>query len=235
MNTGKNAINALREKRIQQVLNRLHKSAKTDKYKLLRLTPRFVMGFLTGKSIEEAMTTSKAKDIYLPISKQQGNFIYQTACAIEAKTIIEFGTSFGISTIYLAAAIKSNGKGVVISTELEPYKHKKAVQNLTDSGLENFTDIRLGDALETLRETIEPIDMVLLDGWNDLYLPILKILKPRLRKGSIILADDVIRFKRGLKPYVEYMKSGENGFESMTLPIGDGMEYSVYVGEGIGG
>jgi predicted O-methyltransferase YrrM len=235
MNTGKNAIHALREKRIQQVLDRLHKSAKADKYKLLRLAPRFLIGFLSGKGIEDVLTTTAAKDMYLPISPQQGNFIYQTAIAIGAKNIVEFGTSFGISTIYLASAIKSNGNGVVIGTELEPYKYEKAVQNLAQSGLENFIDIRLGDALETLKETMENIDMVLLDGWKDLYMPILQILKPRLRMGSIILADNIYTFKKALKPYVEYMQSGKNGFESTTLPIGDGLEYSVYVGEGMSG
>lgn len=176
------------------------------------------------------MTTTVSKDIYLPISRQQGNFIYQTARAIGAKTIVEFGTSFGISTIYLASAVKDNEGRIVIGTELEPNKHKQAIQNLVEAGFSNIIDIRLGDALETLKETPQPIDMVFLDGWKDLYMPVLQMLKRRLRMGAVVLADNIHTFKKTLRPYVEYMQSGDNGFESTTLPIGDGLEYSVYVG-----
>ena len=73
--------------------------------------------------------------------------------------------------------------------------------------------------------------LVFLDGWKDLYMPILKMLTPRLRMGAIVLADNIHTFKKALKPYVEYMQSGKNEFESMTLPMGDGLEYSVHVGE----
>ena len=72
--------------------------------------------------------------------------------------------------------------------------------------------------------------MVLLDGWKNLYLPVLEMLKPRPRKGAIVLADNIFTFKKGLKPYVDYMQSGRNGFESTTLRLAEGMEYSVYVG-----
>jgi predicted O-methyltransferase YrrM len=177
-----------------------------------------------------SMTTAVAKDIYMPISAQQGQFMYQTARAIGAKTVVEFGTSFGISTIYLASAVMDNGGELVIGSELEPNKHGHATENLAEAGLAHFTDIRLGDALVTLRETPYPIDLVFLDGWKDLYLPILHMLEPRLRIGSVVFADDINLFKRTLKPYVEYVQSSENGFVSTTLPIGDGLEYSVYVG-----
>ena len=93
-----------------------------------------------------------------------------------------------------------------------------------------YADVRLGDALETLRDVPEPVDLVLLDGWKDLYLPILKLLTPRLRRGSIVLADNIFTFRKDLRPYVEYVQSGGHGFESTTLRISDGFEYSVYVG-----
>jgi predicted O-methyltransferase YrrM len=88
--------------------------------------------------------------------------------------------------------------------------------------------VRLGDALETLRTVPAPIDMVLIDGWKDLYLPVLKLLEPSLRTGAVVLGDNIFTFKRDLQPYVDYVQSGENGFESTTLHISDGFEYSVY-------
>jgi predicted O-methyltransferase YrrM len=91
-------------------------------------------------------------------------------------------------------------------------------------------EVRLGDALETLQEVPEPVDLVFLDGWKDLYLPVLKLLEPRLRPGAVVLADNIHTFRKALRPYVEYVQSGENGFESTTLSISDGLEYSHYTG-----
>ncbi len=87
----------------------------------------------------------------------------------------------------------------------------------------------MGDALETLKEVPQPVDLVLLDGWKDLYLPVLKLLTPRLRRGAVVMADNIFTFQKDLQPY---MQSGANGFESTTLRIADGFEYSVYVGGG---
>jgi predicted O-methyltransferase YrrM len=84
--------------------------------------------------------------------------------------------------------------------------------------------------METLNGLADPVDLVLLDGWKDLYLPVLEMVKPNLHPGSIILADNIFTFRKALRPYVEYMQSGENGFSSTTLDIGEGFEYSVYLG-----
>ena len=80
-----------------------------------------------------------------------------------------------------------------------------------------------------LRELPEPVDLVLLDGFKDLYLPVLKLVTPRLRRGALVLADNIFTFRRSLRPYVEYVQSGTNGFESTTLRISDGFELSVRV------
>ncbi len=103
--------------------------------------------------------------------------------------------------------------------------------HLEEAGLGDIADVRLGDALETLREVPEPIDLVLIDGWKDLYLPVLELLKPRLRPGAVVLGDNIYTFKKSLQPYVDYVQSGENGFVSTTLQLSDGFEYSVYEGK----
>jgi predicted O-methyltransferase YrrM len=93
-----------------------------------------------------------------------------------------------------------------------------------------LTDVRLGDALTTLADVEAPVDMVLLDGWKDSYLPVLKLLQPKLRPRAIVLADNIFRFKRALRTYVEYVQSGQHGFVSSTLDIADGFELSVFTG-----
>ena len=223
-------INSLKNPTIEGVLDRLHAAARGDRWKFAGLAPQLLLAFLTRKDINEVITAERMKDFYIPVSREQGNFLYLVARALNAQRIVEFGTSFGISTIYLAAAVRDNGGEVVIGTELEPTKHKTATENLAAANLSEVVDIRLGDATETLKDVPEPIDMVLLDGWKDLYLPVLKLLTPRLRKGAVVLADNIYTFKKSLRPYVEYVQSGDNGFQSETLSISDGFEFSVFEG-----
>lgn len=222
--------NSIRTERVQRVLDRLYVAARGDRFRIVALAPRLIIGHLRGKKFSEIMTPNVLKEVYIPVSPEQGEFLYLTARVLTAQRIVEFGTSFGISTIYLAAAVKDNGGGVVIGTEIEPSKHLRAIANVREAGLGEVVDIRLGNALETLQDVVEPIDMVFLDGEKDLYLSVLELIKPRLRTGAVVMADNILMFKKALRPYVEYVQSGKNGFESTTLKIGDGFEYSIYTG-----
>jgi predicted O-methyltransferase YrrM len=213
----------------RSVLDTLHAEARGDRLRFLVLAPRLMAGLLRRRPLFDTLTPESMKDFYIPVSREQGRFLYLTARALRARNAVEFGTSFGISTIYLAAAIKDNGGGRVIGSEIEPSKRDRALANLERAGLGAFAEVRLGDALETLRELPEPVDLLLLDGWKDLYLPVLGLLEPRLRPGSVVLADNIFTFRRSLRPYVEYVQSGEHGFVSTTLHIADGFEYSVRV------
>lgn len=223
--------NSLQSGPIREVLDRLHADAKSDRLKFLSLIPRFAAGLLRGQKLFDVLTPEAMKDFYLPVSREQGEFLYLTARAIGATKVVEFGTSFGISTIYLAAAVRDNGSGEVIGSEIEASKVQVAKANLEAAGLAAHADVRLGDAMETLRDLPEPIDLVLLDGWKDLYIPVLELVTPRLRPGSVVLADNIFTFRKSLRPYVESMQSGERGFASTTLHIADGFEYSVYLGK----
>jgi len=169
----------------------------------------------------------RMKDIFIPISRKQGIFAYLVARSIKAKRIVEFGTSFGVSTIYFAAAVRDNGGGLVIGSEIEETKAAKARSHLEEAGLNEYVDIRIGDAQETLADTGGAVDLVLMDGWKNLYLPIIKMLAPRLRPGAVVLSDNIHTFKRTLAPYVAHMEDIKNGFQSVTLPLSDGLQYSV--------
>jgi predicted O-methyltransferase YrrM len=223
-------VSSLASEPTRSTLERLHAEARRDRLKFLTLAPRFIAGKLMGKSFSQIITPESMKDFFIPINPEQGRFVYLVARTLGARNIIEFGTSFGVSTIYLAAGVKDNGGGCVIGTEIEASKHARALEHIAEAGLCDFVDVRLGDALDTLEKVPASIDMVLIDGWKDLYLPVLKLLEPSLRRGAVVLADNIFTFKRDLQPYVDYVQSGENGFESTTLHISDGFEYSVYTG-----
>lgn len=222
--------NSLLRGDVRALLDRLHGEARGDRWRLPLKMPGLALGLLRGKTLTDVMRDGAARDLYLTISPEQGRFLYLVGRTLGARRVVEFGTSFGLSTIYLAAAVADNGGGTVIGTELEPSKQRAATENLRAAGFGDVADVRLGDALETLRDLEGPIDMVLLDGWKELYLPVLQLLTPKLRKGAVVLADNIFTFRKSLRPYVEYMQSGRHGFQSTTLSISDGFEYSYYQG-----
>ncbi|MEO0731606.1 MAG: class I SAM-dependent methyltransferase, partial [Bacteroidota bacterium] len=140
----------LNDAKAEKVLLKLYKKALKQGWSVMfRLLPQAIK--LLGKGIDwKKEDESFYDDKYIPIHPTQGSFIYMQAVAVRAKSILEFGTSYGISTIYLAKAAKENG-GKVITTEYLPEKVKRAEQNLVESGLSEYIDVREGDAMESLK------------------------------------------------------------------------------------
>lgn len=143
--------------------------------------------------------------------------------------IVEYKTSFVFSTIYLAAAVRDNGGGKVIGTEIVPEKVIQARKNITDAGLESYVEIREGDALETLKNLDQVVDLVLIDGWAHLALDVLKQVDPYIRIGGIVLSDNVETFKEDMKSYVEFLQNSANGYCSMTINLKGGTEFSLKI------
>ena len=96
---------------------------------------------------------------------EQGDLIYLLCRGLRATRVVEFATSVGMSTLYFAAAMRDNGGGPVIGSELVPAKVAAARRNLAEAGLAGYADIREGDARQTLRDLGGPVDFVLIDGW----------------------------------------------------------------------
>ncbi|MCE7003336.1 class I SAM-dependent methyltransferase [Kibdelosporangium philippinense] len=167
-------------------------------------------------------------DIYMPISADGGKLLYSLIRAARPETVVEFGTSFGISTIYLAAAVADNGTGHVYGSEMNASKLAAAQANLNEAGLADHVTILPGDARESLAGIAGPIGVVLLDGWKDLCLPVLKLLEPKLSPGALVVGDDV-SFAT-MATYLDYVRDPANGYVSVEFPVEDGMEISCYTG-----
>ncbi|MBS0253482.1 MAG: O-methyltransferase [Proteobacteria bacterium] len=167
----------------------------------------------------------RLKDFPLAVSRETGTLLYMLARGCRARSIVEFGTSFGISTLHLAAALRDNGGGRLITSEFEPSKVAKARQNLTEGGLIDLVEIRQGDALQTLNANLpDVIDLVLLDGAKALYPDILGLLESRLRPGAFVIADNA-----DYSPdYLARVRSPSNGY--LSTPFGDDVEVSMRLG-----
>ncbi|MDC8015523.1 O-methyltransferase [Tahibacter soli] len=165
---------------------------------------------------------ARMKDLPLPVSRETGLLLYMLARNSRARSIVEFGTSFGVSTLYLAAALRDNGGGRVITTEFEPSKIARAHENLTAGGVMDLVDIREGEALQTLRNGLpDTIDLLLLDGAKALYPEILGLVESRLRPGALVVADNA-----DYSPdYLAHVRDPANGY--LSVPFAEDVELSM--------
>jgi predicted O-methyltransferase YrrM len=181
-----------------------------------------------GKPPTDSQRAELMRDVYMPVSPDVGRLLYLLVRNRSPGLIVEFGTSFGISGIHLAAALRDAGRGRLITTELDAIKAERARENFRAAGLADLIEIRVGDAFETLKAGIEEgIDMLLLDGWKPLYLPMLKLLEPWLSPGALIIADDLAIAPEALASYVGYVRDPAKGYVSVEIPLGDRLEISV--------
>jgi predicted O-methyltransferase YrrM len=153
--------------------------------------------------------------------------MYLLCRSLNAKRVVEYGTSFGVSTLYLASAVRDNGGGTVIGTELEPFKVKAARENFSSVGLAGLVDLREGDALETLKDCGGAVDFLLVDGWPRLAVSVLQLVMPQLRPGAIVLCDASGHSAADKKAYSDFIYEPANGFASTHLPLYGGTELSV--------
>ncbi|KAK1149589.1 hypothetical protein N8T08_005138 [Aspergillus melleus] len=184
-------------------------------------------------------------DKFIALDQDKCEFVYQTLRASGATTVVEAGTSFGVSTIYLALGVLENVKaraggegqsegkpkaGKVIATEKEPAKAALARQYWAQAGSEvaGVIDLREGDLRETLSWTQEEVGFLLLDIWTPMALPALKAVQDKLKPGALIIADNTIAAKDGYKELFEYVDQEGSPYKRVTLPFKGGMDMIIY-------
>ncbi|QYS97995.1 O-methyltransferase [Trichoderma simmonsii] len=211
---------------VHALLNRLHEESLTQE---AALPPTYLS---KPEGFDDLM-----RDKFIALDQDKCQFVYQLARAIGARNIAEIGTSFGVSTIYLALAVGSNldrfgGEGKVIATEKEHTKAEKARQHWKEAGDDLVTrhiDLREGDLLETLKNNISQLDLVLIDIWAPVALPALKLLEPKLRSGAVVIIDNSISSATRYKELLGHLRSPTNGYTNLTLPYSKGLELCVKI------
>jgi predicted O-methyltransferase YrrM len=169
------------------------------------------------------------RDKLVALEADKARFCYSLCRAMNVRRIVEAGTSFGVSTLYLAAAIRDNGGGVVIGTEYEPSKVSAARRHFSETGLSAYIDLREGDIRQTLQNIEGPVDFLLLDIWTPLARPTLDLVAPRMRTGAVVITDNTGKRRPEYGDLFSYLERAANGFTTMTLPFDGGLEMSVKV------
>ena len=163
-------------------------------------------------------------DMLLSVGRDAGTLLYLLATGAQSRRILELGTSYGYSTVWLGAAARATG-GKVLSLELKDFKIEHARQALTRAGLSTRVEFHAGDCLETLKALPGPFDFVLLDVWKDLYLPCFELVHPKLAPGGMICADNML--------IPEYVRPQAEAYRARVREAGDMDSVLVDVGNGI--
>jgi predicted O-methyltransferase YrrM len=166
-------------------------------------------------------------DLLLSVGREAGMLLYLLATGGQSRRILELGSSYGYSTVWLGAAARATG-GKVLSLELKDFKIEHARQALTRAGLSSRVEFHMGDCLESLTTLSGPFDFVLLDVWKDLYVPCFELVHPKLAPGAIVCADNML-LPETVRPQAEsYRKRvrAAGDMDSVLVDVGNGIEIS---------
>ncbi|KAM0665623.1 hypothetical protein ACQRIT_006479 [Beauveria bassiana] len=218
---------------ILDLLDRLHAESLAQEHAMDR-------SVFVGAATDEDKKTA-VRDKFIALDQDKSQFVYALCRATDARTIVEAGTSFGVSTIYLALAASANAAAAaaggkvgktarVVATEYEPTKAARAREYWAQCGdvVTSAIQLREGDLRETLKEDLEDVDLLLLDIWTEMALPTLKIVQRKMRRGAIVIADNT-SVSEGYDEMLTYMRNPDSGFITMTLPFSQGLEFCVYL------
>lgn len=167
------------------------------------------------------------RDCLLAVGPDSGQLINILAKSLKAPNILELGTSYGYSGIWLAEAARAAG-GRLTTIELADHKSAYAREMSEKAGLAEYVDFKVGDALKIIAELPFGLDFVLVDLWKDMYTPCLNAFYPKLNVGAIIVADNMIY--PGGEDVVRYAKAvrAKRKMTSILAPVGSGLEISRF-------
>jgi predicted O-methyltransferase YrrM len=209
---------------VREVLSRLYAEAKENDSRTSAEEQAFAAA--SGGVIDDQTLASINDRTFMAVAPEVGELTYLLVRSRRPVLAVEFGTSFDLSAIHIAAAVRDNRLGRLITTEQSASKATRAAEHLAQAGLLDLVEIRQGNAFHTL-SAIKGIDLLLLDGWKPQYLPLLKQLEPAFSPGCLVIADDVISMASELAPYLAYVRDVKNGYVSCEIPLDDGIELSV--------
>lgn len=225
-------MSVLHDPLLERLLDKLHAESDAQTQAIRDYRDEHPRREGTPSEHEAAHVKTFLSDKLYALDRDKAEFCYQLCRTNDARRIVEIGTSYGVSTLYLAAAVRDNiraggGDGVVIGTEYEPEKARAARANFEEAGLSGLIDLREGDLRATLRQTTDPVDFMLVDIWIPMARPALELVAPHLRPGAIVVCDNTEEHRAAYADYFAFIHDPAQGFRTMTLPFSGGLEMSV--------
>jgi predicted O-methyltransferase YrrM len=220
-------MSVLGDPKLQAIIDRLQaqsvaQEAQTNAY----FAERIKKGDLSWEGFDDRLTSFMA-DKLVALEPVKAEFCHLMCRSLRATRVIEVGTSFGVSTLYLAAAVRANGGGTVIGTEHEPAKAAAARATFAEAGQTDLIDLREGDLRQTLKAIEGPVDFVLMDIWTEMARPAMELITPHLRPGGVVIADNTVQSARGYAAFFAFVNDPANGLTTLTLPFDGGLEMVV--------
>ena len=212
---------------LRALLGRLHAQSEAQLPALMEHFEKHGGRSVAGTEAEIVSSRPFWRDKLVALDPDKAQFCYLLCRALVARRVVEAGTSHGVSTLYLAAAMRDNGGGVVIATEYESEKAKTARMHFAEAGLAGQIDLREGDLRETLKDIEGPIDFMLMDIWTPMVRPAIELVAPHLRRGAVVVADNTTWYREAYADYFAFLNDPANGFTTQTLPFEGGLEMSV--------
>lgn len=219
-------MNSLHDPAVRAVLDELHARSLAEEPEI----DRWYAGGAkrpTGFETEDSADRRFWRDKFVALDQDKAELTYAIARAAGATRIVEAGTSFGLSTLYLAAAVRDNGGGTVITCDIEPSKVAVAETNFERAGLRHYVECRVGDIRRTLEGLDGPIDLLLLDIWAPIAGDVLALVTPALRIGGVVLADNTTVRSSLYQSLFAVLDDPTNGFTRQTIPYVGGFELAV--------
>jgi predicted O-methyltransferase YrrM len=225
-------MSVLHDPKLERLLAELHARSDEQLAELRSYDAERVNQAQPAAEDEAARLKAFRSDKLVALDRDKAELCYLLCRAGNVRWVVEIGTSYGVSTLYLAAAVRDNlsaagGEGVVIGTEYEPTKARAARANFAKAGLSRFIDLREGDLRETLKRIDGPVDFMLVDVWIAMARPALELVAPHLRPGAIVVCDNTEQYRGAYADYFAFLAEPANRFRTMTLPFDGGLEVSV--------
>ena len=227
----------LNDPNLERLLDRLHERSDAQSSAIREHFAERDRAVGRPQEDQAALTKTFLTDKIYALDRDKAAFCYQLCRAIDARRVVEIGTSYGVSTLYLAAAVRDNvraggGNGIVIGTEYEPEKVRAARMHFSVAGLSSFIDLREGDLRETLRQIEGPVDFMLVDIWIPMARPALELVAPHLRPRAVVTCDNTGRKDERVAyaDYFAFINDPAQGFRTVTLPFSGGLEMSIRLG-----
>jgi caffeoyl-CoA O-methyltransferase len=167
----------------------------------------------------------KADTGQLAISEEDGRFLRLMIASSGAKRALEIGAASGYSAIWIGLGLRETG-GRLTTIEYDPQRAREAKANVHRAGLDDVVTVISGDAFKEIPKLTGPVDFVFLDAWKRDYRKFLDLVYPRLTKGGLFLAHNVVNKREEMGDFLAAIQGNPELFTTIVSPSGEGVSIS---------